>query len=74
VAGLVHVWTADPKLMELAGISPEGRPTEEDIAAQIRAEREESRPGILAVEQKGTADVIGYCGLIFSWERIARRA
>ena len=37
----------------------------EDIAAQIRAEREESGPGILAVERKGTADVIGYCGLIF---------
>ena len=46
-------------------ISPGGRPTEEDIAAQIRAERTEPEPGILAVERKGTADVIGYCGLIF---------
>jgi RimJ/RimL family protein N-acetyltransferase len=46
-------------------ISPEGRPTEEDIAAQIRAEREEPGPGILAVERKGRAEVIGYCGLIF---------
>jgi ribosomal-protein-alanine N-acetyltransferase len=44
-------------------ISSEGRPTVEDIAAQIRAEREEPGPGILAVERKGTADVIGYCGL-----------
>ena len=44
-------------------ISPEGQPTVEDIAAQIRAEREEPGPGILAVERKGTADVIGYCGL-----------
>ena len=35
----------------------------EDIAAQIRAESEVSGPGILAVERKGTADVIGYCGL-----------
>jgi RimJ/RimL family protein N-acetyltransferase len=46
-------------------ISSEGRPTVEDIAAQIHAEREEPGPGILAVERKGTADVIGYCGLIF---------
>lgn len=46
-------------------ISPEGRPTVDDIAAQICAEREQSAPGILAVERKGTADVIGYCGLVF---------
>jgi RimJ/RimL family protein N-acetyltransferase len=44
-------------------INSEGRPTVEDIAAQIRAESEEPGPGILAVERKGTADVIGYCGL-----------
>ena len=44
-------------------INSEGRPTVEDIAAQIRAERGEPGPGILAVERKGTADVIGYCGL-----------
>ncbi len=46
-------------------INSEGRPTVEDIAAQIRAERGEPGPGILAVERKGTADVIGYCGLTF---------
>jgi [ribosomal protein S5]-alanine N-acetyltransferase len=45
-------------------MNSEGRPTVEDIAAQIRAEREEPGPGLLAVERKGTADVIGYCGLI----------
>ena len=44
-------------------INSEGRPTVEDIAAQIRAECEEPGPGILAVERKGTADVIGHCGL-----------
>ena len=44
-------------------MNSEGRPTVEDIAAQIRAEREEPGPGILAVERRGTADVIGYCGL-----------
>ena len=37
----------------------------EDIAAQVRAERGEPGPGILAVGRKGTADVIGYCGLTF---------
>ncbi len=36
----------------------------EDIAARIRAERGEAGLGLLAVERKGTADVIGYCGLI----------
>ena len=55
----------DPRVPPHRRISPEGRPTEADIAAQIRAEREESGPGILAVERKVTADVIGYCGLTF---------
>ncbi|MGB6453016.1 MAG: GNAT family N-acetyltransferase [Streptosporangiaceae bacterium] len=53
----------DPRVPPHRRISPDGRPTVEDIAAQIRAERKESGPGILAVERKGTADVIGYCGL-----------
>jgi RimJ/RimL family protein N-acetyltransferase len=46
-------------------IDADGRPTVEDIAAFIRAEREDPRPGILAVERKGPADVIGICGLVF---------
>ena len=46
-------------------IDAEGRPTVEDIAAQIRRERTESRPGVLALERKSAGDVIGYCGLIF---------
>jgi RimJ/RimL family protein N-acetyltransferase len=59
-----RLWTErDPRVPPHRRISPEGRPTEEDIAAQIRAARAESGPGILAVERKGTADVIGYCGL-----------
>ena len=49
----------DPRVPPHRRIDPEGRPTVEDIAAQIRAEL-----GILAVERKGTADVVGYCGLI----------
>jgi RimJ/RimL family protein N-acetyltransferase len=61
-----QLWTErDPRVPPHRRISPEGRPTEEDIAAQIRAGREDPRPGILAVERKGTADVIGYCGLVF---------
>ena len=53
----------DPRVPPHQRISSEGRPTVEDIAAQIRGEREEPGPGLLA-ERKGTADVIGYCGLI----------
>jgi [ribosomal protein S5]-alanine N-acetyltransferase len=61
-----QLWTErDPRVPPHRRISPEGRPTEEDIAAQIRTERQESRPGILAVERKGTVGVIGYCGLTF---------
>ena len=46
-------------------INVEGQPTVEDMAALIRVEREESRSAILAVERRGAADVIGYCGLVF---------
>jgi [ribosomal protein S5]-alanine N-acetyltransferase len=55
----------DPRVPPHRQIDPEGRPTVEDLAALIRAEREESGPGVLAVERKGAADVIGYCGVIF---------
>ncbi len=61
-----QLWTErDPRVPPHRQIDPEGRPTVEDLAAQIRAESEDPRPGLLAVEQKGTADVIGYCGLTF---------
>jgi [ribosomal protein S5]-alanine N-acetyltransferase len=61
-----QLWTErDPRVPPHRRISPEGRPTEEDIAAQIRAANEESKQGILAVERKSTAEVIGYRGLIF---------
>jgi ribosomal-protein-alanine N-acetyltransferase len=59
-----QLWTErDLRVPPHRRISSEGRPTVGDIAAQIRAERGEPGPGILAVERKGTADVIGYCGL-----------
>lgn len=46
-------------------IGPEGWPTVQDVAAHIREERAAPGPGILAVELKKTADVIGYCGVVF---------
>jgi RimJ/RimL family protein N-acetyltransferase len=55
----------DPRVPPHRRISPDGRPTVEDIAAQIRVERERRGPGLLAVERKDTVDVIGYCGLVF---------
>lgn len=61
-----QLWSErDPRVPLHRRIDPEGRPTLEEIAAEIRAEREQPGPGILAVERKGTADVIGYCGLVF---------
>lgn len=63
VAVYRRLWTErDPRVPAHRRIGPEGRPTVEDIAANISAEREQ---GILAVERKDMADVIGYCGLIF---------
>ena len=59
-----QLWTErDLRVPPHRRINADGRPTTEDIAAQIRAARAEPGPGILAVERKGTADVIGYCGL-----------
>ena len=60
-----QLWTErDLRVPPHRRINSEGRPAVEDIAAQIRAERQKPGPGLLAVERKGTADVIGYCGLI----------
>jgi RimJ/RimL family protein N-acetyltransferase len=60
-----QLWTErDLRVPTHRRIDSEGRPTVADIAAQIRAEREDSGPGILGVERMETADVIGYCGLI----------
>jgi len=59
-----QLWTErDPRVPAHRRIGPDGRPTVADIAAEIRAARTEPGPGILAVERKDTADVIGYCGL-----------
>jgi ribosomal-protein-alanine N-acetyltransferase len=55
----------DPRVPAHRRIDAEGRPTVEDFASEIRREREEPRPGLLAVERKSEGDVIGYCGLVF---------
>lgn len=61
-----QLWTErDPRVPPHRKIDRKGRPTVEDIAVEIRAEGDESGPRILAVERKDSADVIGYCGLVF---------
>ena len=65
-ASVYHqLWTErDPRVPAHRRITPEGRPTVEDIAARIGEERENSRQRLLSVERTDTAEVIGYCGLI----------
>ena len=59
-----QLWTErDPRVPPHRRINAEGRPTIADIAAQISAESDEPGSRLLAVERKGAADVIGYCGL-----------
>ena len=59
-----RLWTErDPRVPTHRRISPEGRPTLADIAAQITADNDEAGSGLLTVQRKGTDDVIGYCGL-----------
>lgn len=66
-AAVFHrLWTErDARVPPHRRIDLEGRPTEADIAAQIRNEQEAAGPGLLTVERKDAADVIGYCGLVF---------
>ena len=54
----------DPRVPAHRRIDADGRPSVADLAVQLRAEQEESGPRLLAVERKGTNDVIGYCGLV----------
>jgi len=62
-----QLWTErDPRVPPHRRLDDEGHPTVEDIEARIRDERDDRRPGLLTVERRGSADVIGYCGLVFS--------
>ena len=59
-----RLWTErDQRVPAHRRIDVEGRPTVEDVAAQIRAEGDGPGPRLLAVERKVSGDVIGYCGL-----------
>lgn len=59
-----QLWTErDQRVPPHRRIDIDGRPTAEDIAAQIRAQGEDPGAGLLAVERKRECDVIGYCGL-----------
>lgn len=61
-----QLWTErDPRVPPHRRISPDGRPTEAEVAAQIRVEDEAEGLGLLAVQRKDTGEVIGYCGLVF---------
>jgi ribosomal-protein-alanine N-acetyltransferase len=59
-----RLWTErDQRVPAHRRIDAEGRPTVEDVAAQIRAEGDQPGPRLLAVVRKDVGDVIGYCGL-----------
>jgi ribosomal-protein-alanine N-acetyltransferase len=59
-----QLWTErDPRVPPHRRISADGRPTVEDIAAQISAKGDEPGPRLLTVERKSAGEVIGYCGL-----------
>lgn len=66
-----QLWTErDPRVPPHRRIDQEGRPSVDDLAAQLRAERGlTSGLRLLAVERKGSGDVIGYCGLIVDGNR-----
>lgn len=60
-----ELWTErDPRVPPHRRIDATGRPSTAEIALQIRAERAGPWPGLLAVQRRGTEEVIGYCGLI----------
>lgn len=59
-----RLWTErDPRVPPHRRIGPDGRPTVEDIATGIRAERDSPGNGLRAIVRKQEGDVIGYCGL-----------
>ena len=60
-----ELWTErDPRVPPHRRISPDGRPTVEDIEDRIRLDDRHPFPGTLVAELKSSGQVIGYCGLI----------
>jgi RimJ/RimL family protein N-acetyltransferase len=61
-----EMWTErDPRVPPHRRISSSGKPTVEDLAAQIDAEMHSPTGGLLTITRSFEGDVIGYCGLIF---------
>jgi [ribosomal protein S5]-alanine N-acetyltransferase len=61
-----ELWTErDSRVPPHRRIGPDGRPTVEDIAALILAERDSPNAGLMTIVRKHEGDVIGYCGLLF---------
>lgn len=62
-----ELWTErDPRVPPHRRIDVDGRPRVEDLEDWIRRSPQPSSVGLLAVERKGSDDVIGYCGLVAS--------
>ena len=60
-----ELWSErDPRVPPHRRIDADGRPTLADIEGWIRDGAERQSVGLLAIEQKGAGDVIGYCGLV----------
>ena len=58
-----RLWTErDPRVPARRQIDADGRPSLEDIAAQLRAEVVAPGLQVLAVELREAGEVIGYCG------------
>lgn len=53
----------DPRVPARRRIDADGRPSVEDVAEQLRDEAHSTGLTVLAVELRGTGEVIGYCGL-----------
>ena len=61
-----ELWTErDPRVPSHRRIRPDGRPTVDDIAAQIDAEMHSAEVGLLTITRSFEGDVIGCCGLLF---------
>jgi RimJ/RimL family protein N-acetyltransferase len=65
-AGVEHeLWTErDPRVPPHRRIGPDGHPTVADLEERMRTEGPPDRLGVLAIEGKGSGEVIGYAGLI----------
>jgi ribosomal-protein-alanine N-acetyltransferase len=60
-----ELWTErDPRVPARRLIDADGRPTVADFEDAIRAAAAPSTIGLLAVERKADAVVVGYCGLV----------